>query len=145
MKLITDPRTNSNHIVLENYQPNAMDTKIMTQFVSEAMNTHETIGGIFYTAHDGKQHTLEIQNQGLYAFLLTIHSLGARVPLQISFDDAPAPARMWAKFWNVPEVIIKFLQFFGFCGNNSFKQYFEYVKRYPRKNISYERSEHIPQ
>lgn len=134
MKLIIDPKTNANHIVLEQYQPNAHDTKIMTQFVSDAMNTHEAIGGIFYIDHQGQQHYIEIKNQGLYAFLLTIHSLGARVPLQISYEEDLAPIDIWAKFWALPKWLLIIVTFI-FRTDNSFKNYFQHVKRYSRKHI----------
>jgi len=143
MKLITNPKMNTNHIVLENYQPTAEDTKIMTQFVADAMNTHEAIGGVYYLDHHGQQHYIEIKNQGLYAFLLTIHSLGARVPLQISFDDSPAPPGMWSQFWGWPQWLLAITTFILQI-DTSFKSYFEYVKRYPRKNIRHESGEHIP-
>jgi hypothetical protein len=135
MNIIRDRLDNTHHVILEQFQPTSYDVALFSDFVNNAFDVPEVIGGVYFFDMQGNQHYIELKDQGLHTMLIVLEALSKTVPIQINYEERNAPCYIWAEFWRLPHWLVWFVAHL-FHPDMTFKKLFEYAAIKSRTNLS---------
>lgn len=137
MQIIFNSRTKQNTVLLYNIRPTAESVNQITEWVKEAFSIPETIGGLYWTDLQGRQHQLELRSQNLYAMLLVFQHMMCAQRIALDYDDNSAPDDFISHLFKIPIWWIKIIRLFGlFNKNNTYGAYYKAFNDIASKKVS---------